>query len=104
AAVAELHLGWPISLDGRRITGFRAPGDRDECAPGVLAGLERAGEARRPTTLDHALPKLPRRPGPRYPLDRLTAQGALTVTTHRFLGLPHRRWTAVRPDTAALIA
>ncbi|KJS55254.1 hypothetical protein VM98_14445 [Streptomyces rubellomurinus subsp. indigoferus] len=104
AALAELHLGGAITLDGRRITGFRAPGDRDEFAPGVLAELERAGEARRPTTLDHALRKLPRRAGPRYHLDRLTGQGALTVTTHRFLGLPHRRWTAVRPDTAALIA
>ncbi|KJS51907.1 hypothetical protein VM98_34575, partial [Streptomyces rubellomurinus subsp. indigoferus] len=104
AALAGPHLGAAITLDGRLITGSRAPGDRDEFAPGVLAALERAREARRPTTLDHALRNRARGADDRYERDRLTEKGELTFTDHRFLGLPHGRWTAVRPDTAALSA
>ncbi|MFE4514006.1 GPP34 family phosphoprotein [Kitasatospora sp. NPDC056783] len=104
AVLAELRLRGAITLDGRRITAFQPLGDHDELAAGVLAELERLGKKRHRATVDHALGKVPHHRAHRHYLDRLTEQGALTVRTHRFLGLPYRRWTAVRPDAGALIA
>ncbi|HJD81269.1 GPP34 family phosphoprotein [Kitasatospora aureofaciens] len=104
AVLAELQLRGALTVEGRRITGFHPLGDHDELAARVLAELERAGKNRHRATLDHVLRRVPHRTGPQYYLDRLTGQGVLTVRTHRFLGLPYRRWTAVPPDAGALIA
>ncbi|WP_316529090.1 GOLPH3/VPS74 family protein [Kitasatospora brasiliensis] len=104
AVLAELQLRGAITVDNHRITGFQPLGDHDELAAGVLAELARAGKSRRHTTIEHALRRMPHHRAQRYFLDRLTEQGALAVRTRRFLGLPYRRWTAVRPDAGALIA
>ncbi|MGW2869488.1 GOLPH3/VPS74 family protein [Kitasatospora sp. NPDC001225] len=105
AVLAELQLAGTITVDGRRITGHRPPGDQDELAAAVLADLGQAGEGR-PRTLEHALRALthPHGRATHHHLDRMVGQGVLTVRSHRFLGLPYRRWTAVRPDAGALIA
>ncbi|MBD0676152.1 GOLPH3/VPS74 family protein [Streptomyces sp. CBMA156] len=105
AVLAELLLAGAITVDGRRITGHQPLGGHDEPATAVLAGLERAGKGR-PRTLDHALRELTHPHGrtTRHYLDRMVGQGVLTVRSRCFLGLPHRRWTAVPPDARALIA
>ncbi|WP_183107046.1 GPP34 family phosphoprotein [Streptomyces sp. 1114.5] len=104
AVLAELQLTGTITVEDRRITAFRPLDDHDELAARVLTELDRAGGSRHRTTLDHALGELRYRNAPRRHLDRLTDQGVLTVRTPGFLGLPRRRWTAVRPNTGALIA
>ncbi|MFJ9773825.1 GPP34 family phosphoprotein [Kitasatospora sp. NPDC101157] len=104
AVLAEMQLTGTITVEDRRITAFVPSGDHDELTTRVLTALERAGTGRHRTTLDHALGTLRYRSGHRRHLDRLTDQGVLTVRTPVFLGLPRRRWTAVRPDTGALIA
>ncbi|MFJ6623026.1 GPP34 family phosphoprotein [Kitasatospora sp. NPDC091335] len=105
AALAELLPAGAITVDERRITGHQPLGGHDEPGTAVLAGLERAGKGR-PRTLDHALRELTHPHGrtTRHYLDRMVGQGVLTARSRCFPGLPHRRWTAVRPDARALIA
>ncbi|MFB7616449.1 GPP34 family phosphoprotein [Kitasatospora sp. NPDC056181] len=102
--VAELLVTGAITVEERRITGFRPLGAHDEVAAGVLARLEAAGKRRQQLGLDLALRRIPRKPGLTPYLDRLTADGLLTVEKHRFLGLPYRRHVATRPDVRQEIA
>ncbi|MFF2042300.1 GPP34 family phosphoprotein [Kitasatospora sp. NPDC058170] len=108
AVLAELLVTGAISVDGRRITGYRPLGPADEVAAGVLARLEDTGKRQSRHGLDLALRRIPRRPGYQPYLDRLVAAGLVTVETRRFLGLPHRSYLAARPDigteTAARVA
>ncbi|AUY51651.1 GPP34 family phosphoprotein [Streptomyces sp. CB01881] len=103
-AVAELLVTGAITVEERRITGFQPLGAHDEVAAGVLARLEKAGKRKQQLGLDLALRGIPRKPGLTPYLDRLTADGLLTVEKHRFLGLPYRRHVATRPDVRQEIA
>ncbi|MFG3055095.1 GPP34 family phosphoprotein [Kitasatospora sp. NPDC048239] len=102
--LAELLVTGAISVDGRRITGYRPLGPADEVAAGVLARLEGAGKRQSPRGLDIALRRIPRKPGHRPYLDRLVAAGLVTAETRRVLGIPYRRYVAVRPDIGAVTA
>ncbi|MFJ9951171.1 GPP34 family phosphoprotein [Kitasatospora sp. NPDC091207] len=102
--VAELLVSGAITVEGRWITEVRPPGGQDEIAAGLLARLEKAGRRNRRVGLDTALRRIPRRSTLRLLLDRLAADGVITVETRRFLGLPYRRRTATRPGIGQEIA
>ncbi|MBO1417313.1 GPP34 family phosphoprotein [Streptomyces sp. FH025] len=104
AVLAELLLAGAITVEKQRITGYQPLGAADEIAAGVLARLEAKGKSRfRPWLVD-ALRRIPERPGYRFHLDRLVAQGYYTVEEERFLGLPRRRYLPTRPDLTRQIA
>ncbi|MFD0279142.1 GPP34 family phosphoprotein [Kitasatospora sp. NPDC127111] len=102
--VAELLVTGAITVEDRRITGFRPLGGHDEVAAGVLARLEAAGKSRRRLGLDVVIRRVPRKPGSAPFLDRLAADGLLTVEQRRFLGLSYRRHVATRPGVGQEIA
>ncbi|GAA2799807.1 GPP34 family phosphoprotein [Kitasatospora sp. CM 4170] len=104
SVLAELQLGGAITVDGRRITGFQPLGSHDEIAAGVLARLEETGKRKHRLGLDLAMRRIPRKPTQQLFLDRLTAEGVLTVDRRSFLGLPYRRYTAVPPGIGQEIA
>ncbi|MGV9268791.1 GOLPH3/VPS74 family protein [Kitasatospora sp. NPDC003701] len=102
--MAELLVSGAITVEGRWITGFRPLGTHDEIAAEVLARLEKAGKRKHRFGLDAAIRRIPRKPALRLSLDRLAADGVITVETRRFLGLPYRRCTATRPVIGQEIA
>ncbi|WP_406198754.1 GPP34 family phosphoprotein [Kitasatospora sp. NBC_01560] len=102
--VVELLLDGAITVEERRITGYRPLGGQDEVAAGVLARLEDAGKRRNGFSLDRAIRQVPRRPGSAPFLARLAADGFVTVEQRRFLGLPYRRHVATRPGIGQEIA
>ncbi|MFJ3792079.1 GPP34 family phosphoprotein [Kitasatospora sp. NPDC090091] len=104
SVLAELQLGGAITVDGRRITGFQPLGSHDEIAAGVLTRLEETGKRKHRLGLDLAMRRIPRKPTQQLLLDRLTADGVLTVDRRSFLGLPYRRYTAVPPGIGQEIA
>ncbi|MBV2154075.1 GPP34 family phosphoprotein [Kitasatospora sp. SUK 42] len=100
AVLAELLLTGAITVEKQRITGYQPFGATDEVAAGVLARLESKGKSRFRPWLFEAVRWIPERPGYRFHLDRLVAQGYYTVEEKRFLGLPVRRHLPTRPDLA----
>ncbi|WP_395296085.1 GPP34 family phosphoprotein [Kitasatospora hibisci] len=104
SVLAELQLSGGITVDGRRITGFQPLGSQDEIAAGVLTRLEEAGKRKHRLGLDLAMRRIPRKPTQQMFLDRLIADGVLTVDRRSFLGLPYRRYTAVPPGIGQEIA
>ncbi|MFG3226956.1 GPP34 family phosphoprotein [Kitasatospora sp. NPDC048194] len=104
AVLAELLVTGAITVEKQQITGYRPVGAPDEVAAGVLARLEAKGKSRFRPRLTQAIRSVPDRPGYRFHLDRLVAQGYYAVDEKRFLGLPRRRYPTTRPDAARDIA
>ncbi|MER7669212.1 GPP34 family phosphoprotein [Kitasatospora sp. NPDC096128] len=109
AVLAELVLNGAISVEvhrfgGARIAGYQPFGAFDEVSAGVLARLAAKGKSRFRPWLPEAVQWIPERPGYRFYLDRLVAQGYYAVEEKRFLGLPRKRYPAQRPDLARQIS
>ncbi|WP_406089303.1 GPP34 family phosphoprotein [Kitasatospora purpeofusca] len=78
AVLTELLLTGGITVEDRRITGFRPVGAGDEVTAEVLARLERAPKGRRPG-LDAALRRAPRGPTVRSFREQPVAQALRRV-------------------------
>ncbi|KJY34408.1 GPP34 family phosphoprotein [Streptomyces sp. NRRL S-495] len=103
AVLTELLLTGGLTVEDRRITGFRPVGAGDEVTAEVLARLERSPKGRRPG-LDAALRRVPRAPAVRSFRERLVASGHLTLERRRILLVPYRAWLPVRATAGAEIA
>jgi len=102
--LAELLLAGAITVDGRRITGYRPLGVTEPVAAGVLARLAAAGKRNWRFRLASAVTGIPR--GSEFVfLDELAARGLVTAERRRLLGIfPYRRFTATGPGPTQAIA